>query len=226
LIAAHGSELGPGRCWRTTAIGVPLLLTRDAEGRCGRFLNVCRHRGMRLVRPGAAQKRDAMVCPYHGWSYRLDGSLRHRLHAEAFDACPAADMHLVGVPVAERHGLVWVVPDATAGAIDLEAFLGGLDAELPLYQLEDLRLFRTVEAEYPRQLEADRRRLPGVVPHPRAAQGHDLSLPSPTASRRRSASARTSARWWGAARWRTGRRRARRCRPRRRRCASWPRPAT
>ena len=63
-----------------------MLLTRDADGRFHAFLNVCRHRGMRLVgRSGAAESRAAIVCPYHGWTYKLEGALRHRLHAEAFD---------------------------------------------------------------------------------------------------------------------------------------------
>ena len=149
LIAGHSSELAPGQVMANDDYGVPMLLTRDAEGRFRAFLNVCRHRGMRLVaNTGHAEPRTSVVCPYHGWTYRLDGALRHRLHAEAFDACSAADTRLVALPCEERHGLFWVVP--TPGAtIDVAAWLDGLDAELPFFGIDKLVHFRTVRAEYP-----------------------------------------------------------------------------
>jgi phenylpropionate dioxygenase-like ring-hydroxylating dioxygenase large terminal subunit len=148
LIAAHGSELAAGQVLAHDAYGVPLLLSRDADGRVRAFLNVCRHRGMRLVPPGAAQARASIVCPYHGWTYRPDGRLRHMLHAEAFDPCAAGERDLVALPCEERHGLIWVVPSPD-GRMDLDAFLGGLGPELDFYEVERLQLFRTIEAEYP-----------------------------------------------------------------------------
>jgi len=149
LIAGHGSELGVGQVLAHDDYGVPLLLTRDADGRFRAFLNVCRHRGMRLVAAsGKAEPRASVVCPYHGWTYKLDGALRHRLHAEAFDDCPAADTNLVALPCEERHGLLWVVPTPEA-TIDVAAWLDGLDAELPFFGIEKLRHFRTIRAEYP-----------------------------------------------------------------------------
>lgn len=149
LIAAHSSEIAPGQVLANDSYGVPVLLARDADGVARAFLNVCRHRGMRLVEnTGAAQPKASVVCPYHGWTYKLDGGLRHMLHAEAFDACPAGGRDLVALPCAEKHGLVWVVP-SPSGAIDLEAFLGGLDNELPFYEISQLKVFRTIEAEYP-----------------------------------------------------------------------------
>jgi phenylpropionate dioxygenase-like ring-hydroxylating dioxygenase large terminal subunit len=149
LIVGHASELPRGHVLAHDEYGVPMLLARDAEGRFRAFLNVCRHRGMRLVDAGApAAAKASVVCPYHGWTYRLDGALRHRLHAESFDRCDARDENLVALPAEERAGLLWVVP--TPGAsIDVAAFLGGLDGELPFYDIERLRLFRTVHAHYP-----------------------------------------------------------------------------
>lgn len=83
---------------------------RDTEGTLRAFLNVCRHRSMRLVENTGA--RD-----------------------------------LVQLPCAERHGLVWAVP-AHDGTTDLDAFPGGLNDELPFYEFERLKVFRTIEAEY------------------------------------------------------------------------------
>ena len=147
LIVGHASELPPGHVLAHDDYGLPLLLSRDADGRFRAFFNVCRHRGMRLVEAGdAAEARAAIVCPYHGWTYRLEGSLRHRLHAESFDACSAADESLVELPAEERHGLLWVVPTAGA-AIDVAAWLGEFDAELPFFAVDGLRLFRVVRSE-------------------------------------------------------------------------------
>jgi phenylpropionate dioxygenase-like ring-hydroxylating dioxygenase large terminal subunit len=150
LIVGHAAELPRGHVLAHDEYGVPMLLTRDADGRFRAFLNVCRHRGMRLVEAGdAAVAQKSIVCPYHGWTYRLEGALRHRLHAEAFDACPASDDEsLVALPAEERHGLLWVVP--TPGAtINVAAHLREFDGELPFFGIEGLRLFRTVRAEYP-----------------------------------------------------------------------------
>jgi phenylpropionate dioxygenase-like ring-hydroxylating dioxygenase large terminal subunit len=148
LIVGHASELPRGHVVAHDEYGVPMLLARDGDGRFRAFLNVCRHRGMRLVDGADAKPAASVVCPYHGWTYRLDGALRHRLHAESFDDCAAGDVDLVALPAEERHGLLWVVPTPGA-AIDVAAFLGELDGELPFCGIERLRLFRTVRAEYP-----------------------------------------------------------------------------
>jgi len=104
---------------------------------------------MRLVEPAQASgQRTSVVCPYHGWTYGLDGRLRHMLHAEAFDACPAGMRDLAQLPCVEAHGLIWVVPGGH-GEIDVDEFLGGLGTELPFYEIDQLQLFRTVHAEYP-----------------------------------------------------------------------------
>lgn len=146
LVAAHASELGPGQVLAHAACGVPLLLARDPDGTVRAFLNVCRHRGMRLVDAGPARPKASVVCPYHGWTYLLDGRLRHMLHAEGFDACPPGERDLVALPCVERHGLVWVVPQPGA-APDLPAWLGGLDDELAFFGIDRLQHFRTFEYE-------------------------------------------------------------------------------
>lgn len=147
LIVGHASELSPGQVLANDDHGVPLLLARDAGGTFRAFWNVCRHRGMRLVGADvAALGRPSVVCPYHGWTYRLDGSLRHRPHADTFDPCPAGGTDLVALPAEERHGLLWVVP--TAGAsIDVASWLGAIDAEMPFLDVASLVHFRTVRTE-------------------------------------------------------------------------------
>ncbi|MDT5190081.1 MAG: hypothetical protein QOI28_2332, partial [Mycobacterium sp.] len=72
----------PGDHVERVAFGVPLFAVRDTDRRARVFRNACRHRGMALVDGQGCS--HALVCPYHGWTYRLDGSLAHVPHAEGF----------------------------------------------------------------------------------------------------------------------------------------------
>lgn len=148
LIVAHSSEIKPGQVMAHDSYGVPLLLSRDPQGTLRCFLNVCRHRGMRLVEGTQPQDKPSVVCPYHGWTYKLNGEFRHMLHPESFDACPAGARDLAALPCEERHGLVWVVP-TVGGTLDLDQYLGALNAEMPFFELDEHVVFRTIEAEYP-----------------------------------------------------------------------------
>jgi phenylpropionate dioxygenase-like ring-hydroxylating dioxygenase large terminal subunit len=88
--------------------GVPLFAVRDRDGTARVFRNACRHRGMALVEgPGCAR---ALVCRYHGWTYRLDGSLSHVPHAEAFPDLDMPTRGLVEVDCREVDGLIVIGP--------------------------------------------------------------------------------------------------------------------
>ena len=88
--------------------GVPLFAVRGRDGRARVFRNACRHRGMALVEgPGCAH---ALVCRYHGWTYRLDGSLSHVPHADAFPDLDMPTRGLVEVDSREVDGLIVIGP--------------------------------------------------------------------------------------------------------------------
>jgi choline monooxygenase len=94
--------------------GVPLFAVRDRDGRARVFRNSCRHRGMALVEgPGCSH---ALVCRYHGWTYRLDGSLSHVPHAEAFPDLDMSARGLVEVDSREVDGLIVIGPLQSDGA--------------------------------------------------------------------------------------------------------------
>jgi phenylpropionate dioxygenase-like ring-hydroxylating dioxygenase large terminal subunit len=95
-----------------TAAGTPLLAVRGDDGAVRVFRNACRHRGTELV-SGAGCKK-ALACRYHGWTYGLDGALRHVPHEDAFPGLERASRGLVPVSSREVSGLVFVTQEAPA----------------------------------------------------------------------------------------------------------------
>lgn len=98
----------PGDHVERVAFGVPLFALRGRDGRARVFRNACRHRGFALVE-GAGCSR-ALVCRYHGWTYRLDGALSHVPHADAFPGLDMSARGLVEVTSCEVDGLIVIGP--------------------------------------------------------------------------------------------------------------------
>lgn len=121
--------------------GVPILLARGQDGKLGAFLNVCRHRGARVAEGSGCGERD-FRCPYHGWCYGLDGALIARPDERSFAAAERATHGLTRLPVAEKHGLIWVSPDPKA-TIDVDALLGGLSTDLAAFGLDTYHHYET-----------------------------------------------------------------------------------
>jgi phenylpropionate dioxygenase-like ring-hydroxylating dioxygenase large terminal subunit len=130
---------------RFDATGKPLLIVRDTDGGLHGLLNTCRHRGMRLVEDRACARRT-LVCPYHGWTYALDGRLRHVPMAETFPGLDREALELVRFPVAEHGGFVWGNPRPGA-RLDVNAWLGVIADDLHWLGIPDAVLFRRIETE-------------------------------------------------------------------------------
>lgn len=117
---AHRSTIpSPGSYVTHDASGLPIILHRDVHDptRVRAYLNVCRHRGTRLVtEPGRGVKKGSRwVCPYHGWQYRADtGALVKVPDGYGFDGLPEtgpasrAARNLTRLRVTDRHGFLWV----------------------------------------------------------------------------------------------------------------------
>lgn len=145
LILGHVSELPENNmCLRNEATGLPIVLTRDGSGTIRAFLNVCRHRGMRLQEEQGPCKRKTLVCPYHGWTYQLSGELKHLPHADGFPKLQADDAGLVELPCAIQNGLIFVLP--TPGEqFDGADWLAELSDDFSHLGLEDSVVYRKVE---------------------------------------------------------------------------------
>ena len=104
-------------------LGIPLLISRQADGSVRVFMNVCTHRSMILVKEETGNKR-VFTCPYHAWSFSGDGSLRGVAEASKFGS-DCKDRNLVQFPCHEEGGLIFAVLDAES-TIDIREFLGGM----------------------------------------------------------------------------------------------------
>ena len=136
--AAHISELAnPGDFLRREIAGLPVLLTRDKSGGINAFLNVCRHRGTRLVDEEAGCKHR-FSCPYHAWTYSSEGDLLAAPHFEnGFDGIDKTDLGLKRLDCQVRFGFVWVTPESD-DPVDLNAHFGDLANELDALKIDDM----------------------------------------------------------------------------------------
>jgi len=143
IIVGHSSQLAePGHFITHDTTGVPLLVTRTREGSVQAFLNVCRHRGARLE-DQACGKTATFSCPYHGWTYDLQGNLRGLRKAEGFGEFDKRDYGLVPLPAFERFGLIWVRPSASQASseVDIDAWIAPMAEQLASLDIESHVIF-------------------------------------------------------------------------------------
>lgn len=124
LVLGFTAELRePGAYKALEVVGVPVLLTRAADGEARAFVNMCSHRGTIVVDEGVGRARR-FTCPYHGWAYDLEGSLVGILNQEIFGEVDTSCLGFTALPVAERAGLIFA--GLTPGAsLDIDTFLCG-----------------------------------------------------------------------------------------------------
>jgi len=143
LIAAHSSELAEaGDFLRRELAGRSVLVTRDKTGKVNAFLNVCRHRGTRLVDEAAGCKHR-FSCPYHGWTYANTGELIAAPHFDSgFTGLDKSELGLKAVGCTERFGFIWVNLACDMEAMDtqLDIQCAGLAPELEALGAADMAI--------------------------------------------------------------------------------------
>jgi phenylpropionate dioxygenase-like ring-hydroxylating dioxygenase large terminal subunit len=120
-VACRATEVpGPGDYLEYEIVGHSVLIVRDRNGALGAFRNGCRHRGTPVARGGGTT--DCFICPFHGWTYDLDGTLRHIPAAWDFTHVDTGAHGLAPVKVDEFDG--WVYVNLDPDAEPLRDFLG------------------------------------------------------------------------------------------------------
>ena len=119
----HTGEVAEPASFAATWVGdVPVVLVRDHEDTLRAFLNVCRHRGS-IICDGSG-RRETLQCPYHAWTYGLDGRLITAPRAKREGGIESPELGLVQLRLDTWGPLVFVNPDPDAAP--LEEFLDGM----------------------------------------------------------------------------------------------------
>jgi carnitine monooxygenase subunit len=116
----------PGSYVSVTVAAMPIAVVRDRGGQLRAFYNVCKHRAHELLR-GSGTTRN-IVCPYHAWTYSLDGQLKAARRADRMETFDKSEVCLDRVQVEEFGGMVYVNLDPTAMPLAEQA--GDLAAEI------------------------------------------------------------------------------------------------
>lgn len=117
------------------AAGNPIVVTRDSDGTVRAFINACRHRGMQVAEGSGCAK--ALSCPYHGWTYGLDGSLKGIPGQSGFPELDRSEHGLKAVAAIERGGIIYVQQE---GDIDPRRLTHALDYFSPDQPLFDQKV--------------------------------------------------------------------------------------
>ena len=155
MCVARAEELaGPGAFRIVDVLGESLIVVRNREGELRAFYNVCRHRGSRLCRDGETGgvrlpggiAGGRITCPYHQWTYDLDGQLLSAPHLSGEAHFERAHFSLYPAAVGEWGGFVFLHLTPTE-ATPLAAALGGVPERVARYPLAELRIGHTARYE-------------------------------------------------------------------------------
>jgi phenylpropionate dioxygenase-like ring-hydroxylating dioxygenase large terminal subunit len=140
----HASELSGVGAQRAVGSGAnAVLLVRGDDdgsenGGVRAFANTCRHRGHELLACGASAKRRNIVCPYHAWSYRLDGRLRNAPGFSEVDGFAPEEFGLAPLRLTNWHGWLFVDPSGTD--VEFSAHVAGMEDVIAPYRPEELTI--------------------------------------------------------------------------------------
>src|SRR5271169_18537 len=139
IVAGFSSQIpNPGDYLTEDLAPVPILVARNTSGELRAFVNICRHRGAKLV-DGCGHTAKLFSCPYHAWSYATDGRLVAIPDDYGFEGLDRAASSLVALPVAEKYGLIFVTPTPTDNeTIDIDAMLAGLGEDIESYGMASM----------------------------------------------------------------------------------------
>jgi carnitine monooxygenase subunit len=143
-IAGHISDVAhPGQYLTFDLADERAVIIRGDDGIVRAFHNLCRHRGSRVAVGDKGRCKNAIVCPFHGWVYNLDGTLRGPARPASYPAMDKSQFSLRPVELEIWQGLMFVRfkpgPQGTVAQ-----YLAPFEAEIGPYKLEDMVTTETV----------------------------------------------------------------------------------
>lgn len=103
----------PGTVIANDGYGIPLLVTRARDGVVRAFVNACQHKGSKIVEDCEVHKQGRLTCPYHAWTYGLDGKLVGVARADMFKDLDKSERGLKELPAREWGGVIYVQLDGS-----------------------------------------------------------------------------------------------------------------
>ena len=135
----------PGDYLTEDVAGMPVLITRNKDGKFGAFANICRHRAAPLAQNCGNTR--AFTCPYHAWTYDLDGKLLGTTDKVGFAGLDLGAHGLARLPAAEKHGMLFVRPKPVqageSAELDVDSHLGALVPDFDALRFDTYPLFST-----------------------------------------------------------------------------------
>ncbi len=137
-VAGHENDIPAPGDWLTfDLLGERALVMRGQDGVVRAFHNLCRHRGARVVDGEQGQCKGAIVCPFHGWVYNLDGTLRGAAQPSSFGEIEKADFGLKPVEMQTFHGFLFL-RFHPGPQPDVATLLAPYDADFAAYRARGL----------------------------------------------------------------------------------------
>jgi len=143
VVVGHQSQIArPGDYFVQEVAGESLIITRDREATIRGFYNVCRHRGTRLCEEQSGHS-STIQCPYHAWTYGLDGKLVGAPHMDAAKGFKKADFSLHAVNLALWEGFIFM--NLTDDPMPLEKWFAPLAGKFSQWNIPRLRSAKRIE---------------------------------------------------------------------------------
>ena len=123
--------------------GESIIILRDQQGAVRAFYNVCRHRGSKLCEEHQGQLSETIQCPYHAWTYSLDGRLIGAPATNDLEGFRKQDWPLHKVAVAQWEGFIFI--NLTKEPVAFEASHAPLIGRFSRFNLPNLKVGKTIE---------------------------------------------------------------------------------
>jgi phenylpropionate dioxygenase-like ring-hydroxylating dioxygenase large terminal subunit len=139
LFVAHVSEIPKRGDYQCLSMGNErAVVVRDEDDQIRAFRNMCRHRASRVVADEKGHCGKSFICPFHGWSYNLDGSLKNIPKADSFPQIDRQEFGLKTLDCEIWHGLIFIRFGGNGSSV-AETFVEA-EEEISLYQIDDMEV--------------------------------------------------------------------------------------